>query len=53
VKRLVDTPQPADLGFYRTAGLQFTLAEMIHGVLAAEEEVQLTGRLAPVESEID
>src|SRR5262245_44775936 len=53
VKRLVDAPQPADVGFYRNAGLQFTVAEVVHDVLAAEQEVQLTGQLAPIESEID
>jgi uncharacterized damage-inducible protein DinB len=53
VTRLVDAPPPADVSFYRNAGIQFTLAEMIDDVLAAEEEVQLTGRLAPIESEID
>jgi hypothetical protein len=46
-------PQPAEFGFYRNAGNPFTVAEMIRDVLAAEEEVQLTGRLTPVESEID
>jgi hypothetical protein len=53
VARLVEAPPQADVGFYRNAGRQFTVAEMIHDVLAAEQEVRSTGHLAPVEAEID
>lgn len=53
VALLVDAPPRDDFAFYRNAGSQFTLAEMIDEVLAAEEEVRSTGELAPVESEID
>jgi hypothetical protein len=53
VARLVEAPPRSDVGFYRNAGRQFTVADIIHDVLAAEEEVQRTGQLAPLDGEID
>jgi AcrR family transcriptional regulator len=53
VVALVDEPPTEAFGFYRNAGREFTVAEMIEEVLAAEEEVRSTGELAPVVSEID
>jgi len=53
VRKLVDSPPPADLSFYRNGGLEFSLEEIIDEVLRAEEEVQRTGRLAPTPPEVD
>ena len=53
VAQLEQSPPPADHGFYRNAGRHFSLEEMIDDVLAAEKEVQTTGRLAPAPPEID
>jgi hypothetical protein len=50
---LEQSPPPADHGFYRNAGRHFSLEEMIDDVLAAEKEVQTTGRLVPAPPEID
>jgi hypothetical protein len=53
VSRLVDAPPTADFGFYRNAGRQFTVAEMIEDVLSAEAQVQRERKLTAVPSEID
>lgn len=53
VLELRQSPPPAELSFYRNAGLEFSLEEMISDVLRAEEEVQQTGRLAPTPPEVD
>jgi uncharacterized damage-inducible protein DinB len=53
VAHLLSTPPPPETAFYGNAGRQFTLAEMLHAVLAAEQEIRTTGRLAPVSSELD
>jgi hypothetical protein len=45
------TDLPPDTTFYGNEGRAFTLMEAVHAVLAAEEEVQTTGALAPVASE--
>jgi len=42
---------PPDTAFYRNAGRAFTLMEDVQAVLAAEEELQTTGVLAPEASE--
>ena len=53
VAHLLGAPPPPDTAFYGNAGRQFTLAEMLHEVLAAEQEIRTTGRLAAVSSELD
>jgi hypothetical protein len=53
VAHLLSTPPLPETGFYGNAGRPFTLAEMLQGVLAAEQEIRATGRLAPVSSELD
>src|ERR1051326_724653 len=53
VAHLLSNPPPADAGFYGNAGRHFTLAEAIDDVLAAEREIQSTGRLSPSPSEVD
>ena len=53
VAHLLTTPPPPDTAFYGNAGRPFTLADMLQQVLAAELELQTTGRLAPVTSELD
>lgn len=53
VNRLMDAPPSAEFGFYRNAGQQFTVAEMIEDVLSAEAEVHRDGRLTALPSEID
>jgi hypothetical protein len=51
VARLVADPPSSDTAFYGNAGREFTFAEAVEAVLAAEAEVQQTGRLAPLPSE--
>ena len=53
VAHLLSAPPPPATAFYGNAGRPFTLADMLHVVLAAEQEVRATGRLAPVSSELD
>ncbi len=53
VAHLLSNPPPTDRAFYRNAGLRFTLDDAINDVLAAEREVQSTGRLSPAASEVD
>jgi len=53
VAHLLSTSPPSDTAFYGNAGQPLTLADMLHAVLAAEREVQTTGHLAPVSSELD
>jgi hypothetical protein len=48
VATLLGTPPPAETGFYRNDGLQYTLEETLREILAAELELRTTGRLAPV-----
>ena len=48
VASLLSTPPASDTAFYANAGLPFTLAEAMREVLAAEAEIQATGRLVPV-----
>lgn len=50
---LTSTPPPPDTAFYGNSGQPLTLTDMLQAVLAAELEVQTTGRLAPVSSELD
>jgi hypothetical protein len=40
-------PPPPNTSFYGNAGLEFTLGDAMDQVLAAEEEVRVTGALAP------
>ncbi len=49
--RLIAAPPPADTAFYGNAGREFTLADAMRDVLAAEEEIQRTGRLTSAASE--
>jgi DinB superfamily len=51
IARLVTDPPSPDTAFYENAGREFTLAEAVDDVLAAEAEIQTTGRLAPGPSE--
>jgi hypothetical protein len=53
VATLVSAPPPPATGFYGNSGRPFTLTDMVSEVLAAEQEIQSTGRLAPVSSELD
>ena len=53
VAHLLSNPPPTHTAFYRNAGLRFTLDDAINDVLAAEREVQSTGRLSPAASEVD
>lgn len=50
--RFLDAPPPPDTSFYGNSGIEFSLAEAIGDVLAAEEEVHATGALAPGPSEV-
>jgi hypothetical protein len=47
VAHLLTNPPPPDTAFYGNPGLPRTLAEMLDDVIAAEREVQTTGRLLP------
>lgn len=49
--RLTAEPPPVDTSFYGNEGRAFTLADAMREVLAAEEEIQTTGRLIPQASE--
>ncbi len=53
VAYLLSDPPPADTAFYGNAGLRFTLDDAMNDVLAAEREVQSTGRLSAAASEVD
>jgi len=53
VAHLVASPPPPDTAYYGNAGVPLSLADMLQGVLAAELEVETTGRLGPVTSELD
>jgi hypothetical protein len=52
VAHLLNAPPPPNTSFYGNAGLEFPLTEAVQSVLAAEEEVQTTGALAPGAPEV-
>ena len=48
---LITEPPPLDASFYMAAGEESTVEDVVREALAAEDEVQTTGALAPVPSE--
>jgi len=53
VTALCSHPPPPSTAFYGNSGRRYELAEAIDDVLAAEREVQATGRLSPAPSEVE